>query len=262
MEQSQALDARGGSAYDQDELQEEEREAKLKARLNKAYKYFVTKIEDAVADSQVSFRAFEVPTRALSFNGSWGKEMRTILLGASSIISVIDRPPLVIAIEDIEFVHFERVLQGGKSFDMVVVLRAGVADKGQDEFYSITQIETKHLETLSTWLDEVAEVILTQSAESLTWKAIIAEEVRRPDFWLDEDSEGNPKNQGMMEVLHPYAEMGGAEAAEGEDEDEDEEEEAYEEEEEWVPAPRCPQPPPPASTAAPSFFRRIRSPRT
>ena len=234
VEQSQALDARGGSAYDQDELQEEEREAKLKARLNKAYKYFVTKIEDAVADSHVNFRAFEVPSRDLSFTGSWSKEMRTILLGASSIISVIDRPPLVVPIEDIEFVHFERVLQGGKSFDMVVVLKAGVTDKGQDEFVSITQIEMKHMETISTWLDEVAEVIITQSAESLTWKAIIAEEVRRPDFWLDEDSEGNPKNQGMMEVLHPFAEMGGAAEAEGEEEDgeEDEDEEAYEEEEE------------------------------
>ena len=123
-------------------------------------------------------------------------------------------------------------MQGGKSFDMVVVLKAGVADKGTDEFFSITQIETKHLETISTWLDEVAEVVITQSAESLTWKAIIQEEVRRPDFWLDEDADGNPKNQGMAEVLHPYAEMGGAAEAEGEGEDSEEEEEAYEEEEE------------------------------
>jgi len=90
---SQALDARGGSTYDQDELQEEEREAKLKARLNKAYKFFVTKVEDAVADSQVSFRTFEVPSREIAFTGSWAKEMRTVLLGAGSIISVIDRPP-------------------------------------------------------------------------------------------------------------------------------------------------------------------------
>jgi hypothetical protein len=128
-------------------------------------------------------------------------------------------------------VHFERVVQGGKSFDMVVVLKAGAVDKGTDEFHSITQIESKHLETISTWLDEVAEVVITQSAESLTWKAIIQEEVRRPDFWLDEDAEGNPKNQGMAEVLHPYAEVGGAEEAEGAEDEDSEEEEAYEEEE-------------------------------
>ena len=236
VESSQALDARGGGGgYDADELLEEEREQKLKARLNKAYKYFVQKVEDATADdkSGTSARAFEVPARDLAFNGSWAKEMRTILLGASAIVSVVDKPPLVVPIEDIEFVHFERVVQGGKSFDMVIVLKAGVADKGADEFVSISQIETKHKETICTWLNDVAEVVYTETTETLMWKQLIAEEVRDPHFWLEEDAEGNPKNIGIEEVLHPFAESGGGggggEGEEGDEDDDEDEETPYEE---------------------------------
>ena len=141
----------------------------------------------------------------------------------------MDKPPLVVAIDEVEFVHFERVIQGGKSFDMVIVLRAGVVDKGADEFVRISQIESRHLEMIQVWLCDVAEIVYTESSESMNWKLIIAEAVRDPYFWLEEDAEGQTKNIGMGEVLQPFAETAG----DGdEEEDEEEESEAYESEDE------------------------------
>jgi nucleosome binding factor SPN SPT16 subunit len=222
-----ALDGRGRSDYDPDELNEEERERQLRMKLNKAFKTFVQKVEDSAAlDAAANFRAFEVPPRDLSFQGSWAKEMTTVLLGSSAIVAVVDKPPLVVPVDDIEFVHFERVTHGGKSFDMVIVLRAGAADKGTDEFVRISSIEMKNLETIKTWLDEVAEVIYTESVEALQWKLIIAEQVRDPHFWLEADEDGNTKNIGMGEILQPYGEGEG-----GEDGEEVEESEEYSESE-------------------------------
>ena len=232
IETSQTLDnARRGNDYDQDELEEEERERKLRATLNKAYKHFVTKVEDAAALDPMAgsdqFRTFEVPSRDLIFTGAWAKEMTTILLGATAIVSVVDKPPLVISVDDIELVHFERVVNGGKSFDMSIVFKAGVADKGLDEFVRISSIEMRHKSNICVWLTEVAEVIWTEGPESINWKLLIQEQVREPYFWLDEDEDGNPKNIGMVEVLTPFEEGAGGE--DGEEEGSGEESEEYEE---------------------------------
>jgi len=229
VEQNLRLDNTGkGNDYDQDELGEEERERQLKLRLNKAYKFFVQKIEDIVREDSAAarnFRSFEVPPRDLLFYGVWAKEMTTILLGASAIVSVVDKPPLVISIDDIELVHFERVIHGGKSFDMVIVFKSGVVDKGLDEFVRISQIEFRYIDTIKDWLDNLAEVIYTESTMSLVWKSLIAEEVRDPYFWLDSDASGDPKHIGMAEILSPYGET-----ALDDEEEESDESSAYESE--------------------------------
>ena len=230
VEQNLRLDNTGkGNDYDQDELGEEMRERQLKERLNKAYKFFVQKVEDVVKDDHAAarnFRSFEVPPRDLLFQGVWAKEMTSILLGASAIVSVVDKPPLVITIEDIELVHFERVIHGGKSFDMVIVFKAGVADKGLEEFVRISQIEFRYIDTIKEWLDDLAEVIYTESTMSLMWKALISEEVRDSHFWLDTDAAGNTKHIGMAEILSPYGET----LVGDDEEDEEEESSAYESE--------------------------------
>jgi nucleosome binding factor SPN SPT16 subunit len=219
-----AVDGRGRSDYDPDELNEEDRERQLRVKLNKAFKTFATKVEDSAAlDAASTFRTFEVPPRDLAFAGAWAKEMTTVLLSSNAIVAVVDRPPLVVPVEDIELVHFERVTHGGKSFDMVIVWRGGVVDKGTDEFIRISSIEMKHLETIKTWLDEIAEVVYTESVEALLWKPIIADHVRDPNFWLEAYADGKPKNVGLAEVLQPYEEGGG-----GGDGDEEEEEESEE----------------------------------
>jgi nucleosome binding factor SPN SPT16 subunit len=143
-------------------------------------------------------------------------------------VSVVDKPPLVVSVEDIELVHFERVVNGGKSFDMSIVFKAGVADKGLDEFVRISSIEMRHKSNICVWLTEVAEVIWTEGPESINWKLLIQEQVREPYFWLDEDEEGNTKNIGMVEVLTPFEEGAGG-GEDGEEEGSGEESEEYEE---------------------------------
>ncbi len=195
-------------------------------KINKAFKAFVQKVEDAASlDAPSTFRVFEVPPRDFAFNGAWSKDMTTVLLGSNAIVAVVDKPPLVVPVDDIEFVHFERVSHGGKSFDMAIIFKAGVVDKGVDEFVRISSIEMKHLDMVKTWLDEVAEVIYTESLEAFVWKRVIPDVVRSPDFWLDAKENGEPKNIGMGEILQPYGEGG------DEDQDEEEESEEYSEDE-------------------------------
>ena len=79
----------------------------------------------------------------MGFLGAPFKEMTSVRLASSAIVAVVDKPPLCVPVEDMELVHFERIVHGGKSFDMVIVLKEGVVDKGTPEFVRITGIEMK-----------------------------------------------------------------------------------------------------------------------
>jgi nucleosome binding factor SPN SPT16 subunit len=197
VESSMALDGRGRSDYDPDELGDEEKQNKYRADLNRAYRAFVQRVESAArADANVDL-SFDIPPRDYSFAGTPFKEMTNVYLGASCIAAVVDKPPLVCPIADIEHVHFERVFHGSKSFDMVVIFKAGVAEKGQPEYVRITSIEMRHLEMIKEWLDELAEVTFTEGPASLRWDTFIPDYVRKDDFYLSEDEDGEKKPVGF-----------------------------------------------------------------
>ena len=70
-----------------------------------------------------NLKSFDVPMRELGFAGSVFKEMTLIMPCSDCLIAVTDKPPFVASVSDIEHVHFERVLFGGKNFDMVIIYK-------------------------------------------------------------------------------------------------------------------------------------------
>jgi nucleosome binding factor SPN SPT16 subunit len=233
---AEALEQRGKNEYDPDEMNEEAQARAFRERVNKLFLKFVRWIEDAAgadASNRGGFSRMDTAedTEDLTFQGTAGKDMSIVRLSAGCIFSVNDRPPLVVVLSDIECVHFERVFFGGKSFDMIIVLKEGAVDKALPQFVKIGQIEMRKLESIKTYLDTLAEVVFTEHATPQVWgteKGIVAEKVRRADFWEREDAEtGEAKLPGMLGVLFSTEEI---EAAL--EEEEEEEEEAYESSEE------------------------------
>ena len=230
--QSEGLEQRGRSEFDPDEMGEEQKAKEYRDRVNREFLKFVRHVEDR-ASADPDNRGFTrvdtaITSEELQFQGAPFKEMSTVRLSAYCLFSVVDRPPLVVPISDIELVHFERVFFGGKSFDMIIVLKDGVAEPGAPQFVKIGQIEMRKLEDIKTWLDSLAELVFTESPMPLKWTEVIPDKVRKADFWeaTDEDS-GADKLPGVLCVLHTPEEL----LAEIEEEEEDEEEDAYESEE-------------------------------
>lgn len=62
------------------------------------------------------------------------------------------------SITDVDHVHFERVSFTNRNFDMVLIFKSGVRERGEDEFVMISAIPMEHLERIKSWLDSVAEV--------------------------------------------------------------------------------------------------------
>jgi len=94
--------------------------------------------------------------------------------------------PFVVSNGDVDHVHFERVVHGGKNFDMVVIYKAGSRDKGEEEWARISAIPMASLETVKQYLDEVAEITFSESTTNYAWKSVLEDVVRKDDFYLSE----------------------------------------------------------------------------
>lgn len=157
-----------------------------------------------------------MPQRELGFAGTPQREMVTLLPCSDCLVSLVDKPPFLASVADVEHVHFERVIFNGKSFDMVLIFKAGVREKGEDEFVRITAIPMKALDGVKTWLDNVAELTFTEGVGSFAWKSIIDDIVRRDDFYEAEDeTSGEPKPVGWDFL------RSGKDEEEGDEEEED-----------------------------------------
>jgi len=214
VEQSQAIDGRHGSEFDADEMAEEERERRVRYELNKGFRSFMEAVH------RISALPFETTTSSLMFTGAPLREMVNIMLCQECLVAVVDRPPFVVSVKDMEHVCFERVSVAyhTKTFDMVIIFKAGTRDKGEDEFVRITSIPIAALDLIKGWLDETAEVTFTELPQPMNWKLVIEGTVRKPDFYLSEGEDGEPKLSGWIQLLE--------DVGDGDDEEEDEEEES------------------------------------
>ncbi|KAK9292165.1 hypothetical protein L1049_020124 [Liquidambar formosana] len=113
------------SAYDPDEIEEEQRERDRKNKINTDFQNFVNRVNDLWGQPQ--FKGldleFDQPLRELGFHGVPHKASAFIVPTSSCLVELIETPFLVITLSEIEIVNLERVGLGQKNFDMTIVFK-------------------------------------------------------------------------------------------------------------------------------------------
>ncbi|TPX56909.1 hypothetical protein PhCBS80983_g04205 [Powellomyces hirtus] len=128
---------------DEDELAMEQEERRRRAGLNKEFKLFAEKIQDASGIN------VEMPFRDLSFHGVHSRQLVLIQPTTECLVHLTDVPFLVITLDDVLLVHFERVVFGLRNFDLVIVFK----DYNRPVVH-INTIPMKQLDDVKEWLDE------------------------------------------------------------------------------------------------------------
>ncbi|KAF8818763.1 transcriptional elongation factor [Cardiosporidium cionae] len=160
--QSDDLDnRRGGNFHDPDEMQDEMREREMKKRLNGEFKRFVTQVEE------ISRIEFEIPYRGLMFSGVPGKSNVEIMPTANCLVHLVEMPPFVLPLEDVELVSFERVQHGLKEFDMTFLFKDYTKPVKKIDLVPVT-----HLDNLKRWLNEL-EIVWYEGKNNLQWGNIL-----------------------------------------------------------------------------------------
>ncbi|KAK9171452.1 FACT complex subunit (SPT16/CDC68) family protein [Cryptosporidium meleagridis] len=198
---------RGRNVYDPDEIMEEQRERETKKRYNLEYKKFIQGIEEL---SKNSFEA-EIPYRDLGFYGVPGRAgVSNVQLfpTASCLVHLLEFPPFVLSLDEIEVVSFERVEQGLRNFDMIFVTKDYTKPVKR-----VDSIPIEYLDLIKRWLNEM-EIVYYEGRQNLNWNAVLKT--------ILSDIEDFVQNGGFNGFLGEDSddEEGGSE---DEDEDEDEE---------------------------------------
>lgn len=94
---------------DIDELEQEQREINLKKRLNQRFLNFVQQIE-TISKHDVNPCQFDIPYKELAFYGNTGKSIVKIMPTVNCLVNLTEFPFFVVTIDEIEHVHFERVM--------------------------------------------------------------------------------------------------------------------------------------------------------
>ncbi|KAJ3168301.1 FACT complex subunit spt16 [Geranomyces variabilis] len=146
---------------DEDELAMEQEERRRRAGLNKEFRSFAEKVQEA---SGVNV---EMPFRDLSFHGVHSRQLVLIQPTTECLVHLTDVPFLVVSLEDVLLVHFERVVFGLKNFDMVLIFK----DYTRPVIH-INTINSKDLDNCKEWLDSV-DIPFSEGPANLSWPVIM-----------------------------------------------------------------------------------------
>ncbi|XP_075685078.1 FACT complex subunit SPT16 [Rhinoderma darwinii] len=203
--------------HDRDDLYAEQLEREMRHKLKTAFKNFIEKVESLTKEDL----EFEVPFRDLGFNGAPYRSTCLLQPTSSALVNTTEWPPFVVALDEVELVHFERVQFHLKNFDLVIVYK-----DYNKKVTMINAIPVGSLDPIKEWLNS-CDIKYTGGVQSLNWTKIMKTIVDDPEGFFE---------QGGWSFLEPEGEgsEAGADGSESEVEDEtfNPSEEEYEEEEE------------------------------
>lgn len=210
IETSLNLEGSRRSAYDPDELDDEQREREMKRRLNLAFKDFCSKVEKVAAHYEFNLQ-IDVPFKKSGFEGNWSKEMVLLQPTTNCLVNLTEWPSFVLTLSEVEHAHFERVTYATKNFDITFIFK-----NWELQPKTITAVDMKYMDIVQDWLNLV-EITFTKGPRSLNWTdvmKIVREE--KETFYDDKDEDGLAKPAGWL-----FLSADGSDEEDDEDGDED-----------------------------------------
>ncbi|CAA0394537.1 unnamed protein product [Arabidopsis thaliana] len=224
---------RRSSAYDQDEIVEEQRERDRKNKINMDFNHFANKVNDMWQLPQFASLGleFDQPLREFGFNGVPHKTSAFIIPTSSCLVELTESPFLVVSLSEIEIVNLERVGFGQKSFDMAIIFK-----NLKKDVLRVDSVPTSSLEGIKEWLD-TTDIKYYESKLNLNWRQILKTITDDPQSFTDAggweflNQDGSDSESGGSEDSDKGYEPSDVEV-ESESEDETSESESDDEEEE------------------------------
>ncbi|KAE8728455.1 FACT complex subunit SPT16 [Hibiscus syriacus] len=170
------------SAYDPDEIEEEQRERDRKNKINTEFHNFVNRVNDLWGQPQFKplDLEFDQPMRELGFNGVPHKASAFIVPTSNCLVELIEIPFVVITLSEIEIVNLERVGLGQKNFDMTIVFKDFKRD-----VLRIDSIPSTSLDGIKEWLN-TTDLKYYESRLNLNWRPILKTITDDPEKFIED----------------------------------------------------------------------------
>jgi nucleosome binding factor SPN SPT16 subunit len=203
--------ASGARRSYEEELAAEERDEERIKQTNKQFITFAYAVEER------SKLKTQLPTSQFAFDGVHARSMTTFKASREVLWAITDTPAFTQSVEEIEVVSFERVIPGGATFDMSLILK-----DYNKPVITINSIPRTSLETIKDWCLS-ARLYYMETTVNPNWRVTMKDIREDPDWdpWL--------RGEGWS-VLNN--ETNDEEDEEGDDDDSDSDSTYYEDEDE------------------------------
>merc|ERR1711957_908160 len=115
----------------------------------------------------------------LSFSGCAAKSVVKIRPTKNCLVAISEFPFFVMEFDEIQAVHFERIIFGIKNFDLALI------NKDFNTFRRINSIPMEHIEDLKSFFDEIG-VVFCEGPATLNWPAVLTEIRNNFEDWLED----------------------------------------------------------------------------
>jgi len=216
---------RTSNLRDRDDLYAEQQEREQRHRLKTAFKNFMEKVTHLTRDMD-----FDVPFRDLGFSGVPHRSTCLLQPTSSALVNVTEWPAFIVSLDDVDFVHFERVSFSLKNFDMVVIYK----DYAR-KVSSITSIPMTSLDAIKEWLNS-SDIRYTEGVQSLNWGKVLKTVLDDPegffnqggwDFLKADDSGSESESDNEDENFTAETQTG---SGDDDDDDDDSDSDSYDSE--------------------------------
>ncbi|KPI84082.1 transcription factor-like protein [Leptomonas seymouri] len=161
----------------EEELQAEERDEERIKQTNKQFITFAYAVEER---SKIKT---QLPISQFAFDGVHARSMTTFKASREVLWAITDTPAFTQSVEDIEVVSFERVIPGGATFDMSLILK-----DYNKPVITISSIPRNSLETIKDWCLS-ARLYYMETTVNPNWRVTMRDIREDPDWdpWLRGD---------------------------------------------------------------------------
>lgn len=156
------------SMSEQSELAEDERESKLRKKINNEFKEFCRAVME-LHETHPNIPKFEMPVRKLSFYGVPEKSRVLLMPTLSALISVTEAPPFVLIMEDIQLAIFEHIDINMRTFDLTFIHHNWENSDYQSSITQITTIDTEYYSKIKDWL-QALNIRFYKQKSNIDWK--------------------------------------------------------------------------------------------
>lgn len=216
---------RSSSMTDQGEMAEEEREDRIRKKINNEFTEFC-KAVNTLHDTYNAIKIFERPIRKLGFYGVPDKSRIFLMPTVSALVSVQEQPPYVLMIEDIQIAIFEHKDIGMRTFDLTFILFGWEDADFQNSISQITTIDDEYFEIIKGWIEAIGIKFYVRKS-NINWKKLMPEmKKNKQDYKTDEDWNeflAEPESEDEDEDPDNTDDQAFVEDEEDEDDDDDEE---------------------------------------
>ena len=182
------LDNRRRNQFDKDEIEDEERQRKVIAKIDKEFKSFCDRVHREClpaknkADPDTKIWEWDIPYTELMFQGTPKNQMVELFPTVNCIVNLASKPVFITDMDEIDLAYYERMNPGRGNFDLALIYKRFLNQNAKisECWERITAIDMKYLDSIKEVMQK-SSIPQYEGTTTIGWASVLKDYVKNFD---------------------------------------------------------------------------------